>query len=70
MGTVVTIYGSSFTGSTSVTFGGTSASFNVLTPGILRATVPAGAVSGPVGVITPAGPAVPAGGLPDFTVTP
>jgi hypothetical protein len=37
---------------------------------IIRATVPAGAVSGPIGVVTPAGPAVPASGLPDLTVTP
>lgn len=70
VGTVVTLYGSSFTGATSVTFNGTSATFNVVTGGIIRATVPAGASSGPIGVVTPAGPATPASGLPDFTVTP
>jgi len=70
VGTVVTIYGSSFTGTTSVTFNGTSAAFRVITGGVIRATVPAAASSGPIGVVTPAGPATPASGLPDFTVTP
>jgi predicted extracellular nuclease len=69
-GTVVTIYGSGFTGTTSVTFNGTSTAFRVITGGIIRATVPGAASSGPIGVVTPAGPATPASGLPDFTVTP
>jgi hypothetical protein len=55
VGTVVTISGTGFTGATSVTFDGTSASFAEVSDLELTATVPAGATSGPIAVTTPAG---------------
>jgi endonuclease/exonuclease/phosphatase family metal-dependent hydrolase len=70
VGKVVTVYGSGFAGATAVTFGGASATFEVVTDGRLKATVPAGAVTGPIGVMTVNGPAEPATGLPDFIVDP
>jgi hypothetical protein len=50
VGTVVTIAGSGFSGATSVTFGGVSASFNVSTDGSATATVPSGTPGGTVDV--------------------
>ena len=54
-GTVVTIGGSNFTGATNVAFNGVAASFSNVTDASLSATVPAGALSGPISVFTPSG---------------
>ncbi len=55
-GTSVTIVGSNFTGSTSVTFNTVPASgFMVNSSTQITATVPAGAVSGPIGITVPGG---------------
>src|SRR5207253_2724524 len=66
VGTSVTISGSSFSGATSVTFNGVSASFAVTSATPLHATVPATANSGPISVTTAAGTATSAN---SFTVT-
>jgi uncharacterized repeat protein (TIGR03803 family) len=52
----VEIFGVNLTGTTSVTFNGTPASFTVLSSTFMTAVVPAGANSGPVVVTTPSGP--------------
>jgi hypothetical protein len=67
VGTNVTIAGANFTGTTSVTFGGTSAAFTVVSDTALSATVPSGASSGLIAVTTPGGTATSANA---FTVTP
>jgi len=54
-GTTVTIMGSNFTGATSVTFNGIAAAFTVLASYEITATVPAGATTGTVQVVTPSG---------------
>ena len=54
-GTPVSILGNNFTGTTSVTFNGTPAAFNVVAPGEITTTVPAGATTGTVQVVTPSG---------------
>jgi hypothetical protein len=55
VGTSVTINGSGFTGTTSVTIGGASASFSIGSDSQLTAIVPANATSGPIGVTAPGG---------------
>jgi hypothetical protein len=57
VGTIVTISGAQFTGATAVFFNGTPASFTVISNTQIRATVPSGATSGPIGVTTSAGTA-------------
>jgi hypothetical protein len=54
-GTRVQINGTNFLGATAVLFNGTSASFNVTNNGVIGATVPNSAQSGPITVIAPAG---------------
>ncbi len=68
VGTLVKITGNTFTGTTSVTFGGVAAtSFTVVKDTEVDATVPAGAVTGPIAVTTAGGTATSA---TNFTVTP
>jgi uncharacterized repeat protein (TIGR03803 family) len=55
VGSVVQILGNHLTGTSSVTFNGTAASFTVESDTFLKATVPAGATSGAVVVTTPSG---------------
>jgi uncharacterized repeat protein (TIGR03803 family) len=52
-GATVVILGNSLTGTTSVSFNGTPATFTVVSPTQIRTTVPAGATSGTVQVVTP-----------------
>jgi len=67
VGTQVKITGTSFTGATSVTFGGVPATvFTVDSDTQITATVPTGAVTGKIQVTTPGGTATSA---TDFTVT-
>ena len=67
VGTSVVITGESFTGATSVTFGGVKAtSFTVDSHTQITATVPTGAKTGKIGVATPGGTATSTG---TFTVT-
>ncbi len=66
VGTSVAIFGTSFTGVTSVRFNGVSASFTLVTVNQVNATVPSGATTGRVTLTTPSGTATsPA----NFTVT-
>jgi len=65
VGTSVTISGTNFTGTTSVTFNSVSASFTLTSDTAIQATVPAGAATGPLSVTTPAGTATSAN---SFTV--
>jgi uncharacterized repeat protein (TIGR03803 family) len=68
VGTLVKITGNTFTGTTSVKFGGIAAtSFTVVKDTEVDATVPTGAVTGPIAVTTAAGTATSA---TNFTVTP
>jgi uncharacterized protein (TIGR03437 family) len=55
VGEVVRILGTDLTGATSVSFHGTAAAFIVVSPSLIAATVPAGATSGKVQVVTPSG---------------
>ena len=56
VGGSVTILGTNLTGATSVTFNGSAAAFTVSKSGTyISATVPAGATTGPVQVVTPSG---------------
>ena len=55
VGARVIILGNNLTGSTSVTFNGVSAAFTVNASTYITATVPAGATTGPVSVVTPTG---------------
>ncbi len=76
-GTVVTVFGSGFIGATSVQFNGLEAVFAVEANGRLTATVPVGATTGPITVITPTGTGVSSQSFvvavpinPTFTVEP
>lgn len=53
VGESILILGTDLTGSTSVTFNGTPATFSVLSPTAMRVTVPPGATTGTVQVVTP-----------------
>ena len=55
VGTAVNILGTNLTGATSVSFNGTAAVFDVVLPFLITTTVPAGATSGTVQVVTPGG---------------
>jgi uncharacterized repeat protein (TIGR03803 family) len=58
VGTQVGIVGGGFAGTTKVTFGGVATgNFTVVTPALIQATVPEGATTGKVGVVTPNGSA-------------
>jgi uncharacterized repeat protein (TIGR03803 family) len=54
-GEFVEILGSDLTGATSVTFNGTAATFTVVSRTLITATVPAGATTGKIEVVTPGG---------------
>jgi len=54
-GTKVVIQGTDLTGATSVTFNGKSASFTVVSATEITTTVPTGATTGPIQVVTPGG---------------
>ena len=55
VGKSVIILGNGLTGSTSVTFNGVAAEFTVESDSYIKATVPAGATTGTVSVVTPSG---------------
>jgi uncharacterized repeat protein (TIGR03803 family) len=55
VGSSVVILGTGLTGATSVSFNGTSAAFTVVSGSQIKATVPVGATSGKVKVVTPHG---------------
>lgn len=55
VGQVITILGNNLTGTTSVTFNGTSAKFKVESSTYLKAQVPTGATTGTIEVTTPTG---------------
>jgi uncharacterized repeat protein (TIGR03803 family) len=55
VGAAVKILGTNLTGSTSVTFNGTAATFTVKSKSEITTTVPAGATTGKVKVVTPGG---------------
>jgi uncharacterized repeat protein (TIGR03803 family) len=55
VGAAVKILGTNLTGSTSVTFNGTAATFTVKSKSEITTTVPAGATTGTVKVVTPGG---------------
>ena len=54
-GSIITILGTNLTGTTSVTFNGATAAFTVLSPTAIRATIPSGATTGKIQVVTPDG---------------
>jgi hypothetical protein len=54
-GSEVTIVGTNFKDVKKVLFNGKEAKFNVMSDTVIRATVPSGAKTGPIEVITPAG---------------
>jgi uncharacterized protein (TIGR03437 family) len=55
LGAVVIILGTNLTGTTSVTFNGTAATFTVKSTSEITTTVPTGATTGTVQVVTPGG---------------
>jgi hypothetical protein len=56
VGASIEIQGANLTGATKVNFGGTAATFTVTSKSLITATVPAGAKTGTVEVLTPSGP--------------
>ncbi|HXJ94907.1 MAG TPA: choice-of-anchor tandem repeat GloVer-containing protein [Terriglobia bacterium] len=54
-GKTIEILGTNLTGATSVTFNGTPAAFTVEASSVIKATVPAGATTGTVQLVTPGG---------------
>lgn len=70
-GTTVTLRGSGFTGATAVTFNQVRARYTVVSAQQIVATLPATAVSGPVVVVTPNGPATSSTSfiVPQYTLT-
>jgi hypothetical protein len=54
-GKTVYILGNNLTGTSSVTFNGTAATFSVISDTFMKATVPAGATTGTIQVTTPSG---------------
>jgi hypothetical protein len=65
-GQSVLILGNGLTGSTSVTFHGVEAAFTVESDTYIKATVPTGATTGTISVVTPSGTL---NGNPQFVVT-
>jgi uncharacterized repeat protein (TIGR03803 family) len=55
VGREVGILGNNLTGTTSVTFNGVAATFDVVSSTFIKATVPTGATTGPIAVVTPSG---------------
>ena len=55
VGTAIKILGTDLTGATSVTFNGTSAKFTVVSSSEITTTVPAGATTGEIKVVTSSG---------------
>ena len=55
VGSPVKILGTNLTGATSITFNGTPATFTVVRPSEITTTVPVGATTGTVQVVTPSG---------------
>jgi hypothetical protein len=55
VGAAVKILGTDLTGATSVSFNGTAAAFKVVSSSEITTTVPAGATTGTVRVVTPSG---------------
>src|ERR1039458_4275766 len=55
VGAAVKILGTNLTAAASVTFNGTAAVFTVVSPSLITTTLPAGASSGKVQVVTPSG---------------
>jgi uncharacterized protein (TIGR03437 family) len=55
VGKAVKVLGTNLTGATSVTFNGTAATFTVVSASEIATTVPAGATTGAVQVVTPGG---------------
>jgi uncharacterized repeat protein (TIGR03803 family) len=55
VGTAVKILGTNLTGATSVTFNGTAATFTVISRSFIKTSVPLGATTGTVQVVTPGG---------------
>ncbi|HLK02978.1 MAG TPA: IPT/TIG domain-containing protein [Candidatus Acidoferrum sp.] len=66
VGTSVSITGTNFTGATNVKFNGTAATFSISDASHISTSVPAGATTGPISVVTPGGTATSSG---SFTVT-
>jgi len=58
VGNTIGILGQGLTGTTAVSFHGTTAAYQVVSDTYLTATVPKGATTGPITVTTPAGPLV------------
>ena len=67
VGTTVVLSGTHFVSASSVTFNGTPATFVVNAAGVVSATVPDGASSGPIQIVGPGGTATSSS---SFTVTP